>query len=161
MADGTATVNKKAVKQVSDAERQRDALELRKAGNTYQSIADELGYKHASGAHQAVMAGLRKVIQEPAEELLKLELERLDVMLASLWPFVLKGSPRHVEIALKVMDRRATYLGMDAPTLIEEHRTVTIKVMAEQIANETGLDADELIAEAERIVATAHERAGT
>src|SRR5690606_7172749 len=70
-------VSKAAVKSVTDAERQRDALDLRKQGYTFQEIADRIGYRHASGAHQAVMAGLRKTIQEPADELRRLELERL------------------------------------------------------------------------------------
>jgi hypothetical protein len=146
-------VRKAAVKAVTDAERQRDAIELRKAGHTFQEIADRLGYRHASGAHQAVMAGLRKIVQEPADELRRMELERLDVMLKSAWPFILKGSPRHIEVGLKVMDRRAALLGLDAPKQVEDHRTVTIAILAERLASETGLDTGEIVAEAERIIA--------
>jgi hypothetical protein len=142
-------------KQISAAERQLRAVELRKQGYGFQEIADQLDYAGPSGAHKAVMAALRKTIQEPSDELRKLECERLDVMLKSLWPFVLKGSPRHVEQALRVMDRRAAYLGLDAPKQVEDHRTVTVRIMAEQIGKELGLDADELIAEAERIVLAA------
>lgn len=137
------------------AERQAEALSLRKQGHTFQEIADRLGYAGHQGAYKAVMSALRKTIQEPADELRRLELERLDVMLKSLWPFVLKGSPRHVEMALKVMDRRAAYLGLDAPKQVEDHRTVTVQIMADYLAETTGLDKDEIVAEAQRIVAEA------
>ena len=140
---------------LSPVEKQAECLALRKQGYTYEEIADKLGYANASGPWKAIDRALRKLIQEPAEELRKLELERLDVMLKSLWPFILKGSPRHVEIGLKVMDRRAALVGLDAPKQVEDHRTVTLTVMAEQWAEQSGLDASEIIAEANRIVAAA------
>jgi len=144
-------------KALNAAEKQAQALELRKAGMTFQDIADKLGYADHKGAHKAVMTALRKTIQEPADELRKLELERLDVMLKSLWPFVLKGSPRHVEQALKVMDRRASYLGLDAPKQVEDHRTVTLHVMAERLADDLGMTPGEVLAEAEAILAGVQE----
>lgn len=139
----------------SAAEKQAACLNLRKQGYSFDEIAEQLGYANASGPWKAVEKALRKLIQEPAEELRRLELERLDVMLKSLWPFILKGSPRHIEIGLKVMDRRAALIGLDAPKQVEDHRTVTVRIMAEKIASETGLNADEVLAEAQRIVAEA------
>ena len=139
--------------QPSAVEKQAEALALRKAGHTFEDIAERVGYASKSGAFKAVMSALRKTIQEPADELRRLELERLDVMLKSLWPFILKGSPRHVEIGLKVMDRRAALLGLDAPKQVEDHRTVTIAIMAEHLASESGLNKDEILAEANRILA--------
>ena len=141
--------------QVSHAEKQAAALILRKSGHTFEEIAEQLDYASKSGAFKAVMSALKKTIQEPADELRALELERLDVMLKSVWPFILKGSPRHVEMGLKVMDRRAALLGLDAPKQVEDHRTVTIAIMAEHLAQETGLNKDEILAEAQRIVAEA------
>ena len=141
--------------QLSAIDKQAEALALRKSGHTFEEIAERVGYASKSGAFKAVMSALRKTIQEPADELRQLELERLDVMLKSLWPFILKGSPRHVEIGLKVMDRRAALLGLDAPKQVEDHRTVTIAIMAEHLAQETGLNKDEILAEAQRIVAEA------
>lgn len=150
------SISKGSINQrISATEKQRAALELRKEGHTFESIANELGYANPSGASKAVYAALKKTIQEPADELRKLELERLDVMLRSLWPKVLQGSPRHVEIALKVMDRRTAYLGLDAPKQVEDHRMVTIQILAEQLAEQSGFDTQEVIAEAERIIAQA------
>src|ERR1700722_4049700 len=59
-------------------QRQRQALELRKAGETYRQIADALGYKSKCGAYKAVDGALREVTREPAEAVRELELQRLD-----------------------------------------------------------------------------------
>lgn len=144
-------------------ERQARAVELRKSGHTFQQIADELGYAGHQGAYKAVMAALKKTLQEPTDELRSLELERLDTMLRSLWPAIIAANaytPRTVEVALKVMDRRAALLGLDAPKQVEDHRTVTITVMAQQLAEQTGLNEQDIIAEAEAIVAKAVEVSG-
>jgi len=118
-------------------ERQRRALELRISGATYVEIADALGYGGPSSAHKAVKTALRKTLQEPADDLREIEVARMDVMLQSLWPKVLAGSARSVEVAIKVLERRAKLLGLDAP----------LKFSVEQIIAETaerhGLTADE------------------
>lgn len=83
-------------------------------------------------------------------------------MLNALWPAIMRQdayTPRTVEVALKVMDRRAALLGLDAPKQVEDHRTVTVTIMAQQLAAETGLDEREILAEAQAIVAKASEAA--
>lgn len=102
--------------QLSAVERQRKALELRKQGKTYAVIAVELGYRNTSGAHTAVKSALHKTLSEPAEELRLLEAERLDMLLAAVWPSATNGEPKAVENALRIMERRAKLLGLDAPT---------------------------------------------
>ena len=100
---------------VQTRERQARALELRKAGLTYQQIADTLDYGSISAAEKAIKSGLKTLIREPAEELRALELERLDKMLASHWKAVLNGHVRSTEVVLRIMERRAALLGLDAP----------------------------------------------
>ena len=149
---------KTSERRLSAAEKQVEAVSLRKAGHTIDEIAARVGYSGKSGAYKAVMSALRKTLQEPADELRTLEVERLDAMLNALWPTIIaqgRGTPRAVEAALKVMDRRAALLGLDAPKVVEDHRTVQIEIMAEKLAAESGLDKNEIIAEAERIVAQA------
>ncbi len=102
-------------KELDALERQRQALELRKAGVPYAKIAEALGYAHASGAHKAVASALKKTLQEPADDLRKLELERLDAMLFAIWPSVTKGIQPAIDRALRIMERRAKLLGLDAP----------------------------------------------
>ncbi|MCP6652171.1 hypothetical protein NL518_29175, partial [Klebsiella pneumoniae] len=65
-------------RRITAAQKQRRALELRAAGKTFPQIAEELGYRSVSSAYGAVMRGLERTLQEPAEELRRLEAERLD-----------------------------------------------------------------------------------
>jgi hypothetical protein len=67
------TVTKGAVNRISVADRQRQALELRRAGATLQQIADRLGFAHPSGAANAIASGLKKTLQAPADELRALD----------------------------------------------------------------------------------------
>lgn len=97
-------------------ERERDALELRKGGMTFERIADQLGYADRSGAWRAVNTALSATLQEPADELRRMEAERLNDLLLAMWPKALSGSTWHVDRCLSIMDRRAKLLGLDAPT---------------------------------------------
>ena len=115
--------------------RYMQALELRRAGATYSQIADTLGYATAAGAQKAVEAGIREVLQEPAQGVLELELSRLDAMLTTLWPKMRQGDMAATDRILRIMDRRARYLGLDAPerheigvhgTVDHEHHHVVI-----------------------------------
>ena len=101
---------------VASHERKLRALELRKAAVPYQQIADELGYRSASGAFNAVKAALKATLREPAEELRELELARLDAMLLPLWRRIQRGDEKAIDRALRIMERRARLLGLDAPT---------------------------------------------
>ena len=103
-------------RQVDALQRQKQALELRCAGRSYRDIAEALGYRGPSGAHSAVMSALKRTLQEPADELRKLEVARLDRMLWALWKQVIKGDGGAIDRVLRIMERRAKLLGIDAPT---------------------------------------------
>jgi len=102
-------------KRIVAAERQARALGLRKAGHGSATIARALGYASASGAHKAVDTALRALVAEPAAELRALELARLDELLAGLWAEARRGNVAKVDRVLKIMQRRADLLGLDAP----------------------------------------------
>lgn len=140
---------------VNAVERQRQALELRKAGADYRAIAEKLGYKSPSGAHNAVKNALKTIIKEPAEAVRDLELARLDAMLLAIWPKVRQGNEYAIDRALKIMDRRSAYLGIDAPKESKSTVVHELDAVAKRIAADLGLDAADVIAEAERIVASA------
>ena len=74
-------------------ERQRQALELRLSGLTFQGIADALGYKSKHGSFRAVETALAEITREPAESLRTMELQRLDGMFAGFWPKAQQGDP--------------------------------------------------------------------
>lgn len=101
-------------KGLSTAVKQKRALELRAKGMGFDAIASELGYRGPSGAYQAVIAGLKKTLQEPADELRKLEGERLDKLLNGLWAKAEDGHLWAVDRALNIMERRAKLYGLDS-----------------------------------------------
>jgi len=98
-------------------EREVKALELRKAGASYKQIAEKLGYADPKGAWSAVMRALDRLVpKEDAEKVRKLELSRLDTIALRLWKRIVEeGDIQAVNAYLRVMERRARYLGLDAP----------------------------------------------
>ncbi len=97
------------------AEQQRKALELRKAGANHDQIAQQLKVANRSVAWKLVQDAIHEIIREPAEEVLQLELARLDAMLLGVWTKAKGGDSHAIDRALRIMDRRAAYLGLDAP----------------------------------------------
>ena len=98
--------------------REDAALKLRLKGYTYARIASELGISEA-GAYAAVKRALNRLnenINEEAKNVRRLELERLDMMLANLWPKVEAGRESAIDRVLRIMERRSKLLGLDAPT---------------------------------------------
>ncbi len=106
---------RKPDRRVAMAAKQRKALELRKSGATFEEIARQLRYANGGGAYKAVSHALAATLQEPAEELRRLELERCDCMQMALWPKVSDGDPEAVRACLRIMVRRSALLGLDAP----------------------------------------------
>jgi hypothetical protein len=99
-------------------ERRRQALDLRKRGLTYPQIAKAMSVSLGT-AHKLVQTAISDIPKELAEDVRLLELERLDRMLAGMWPKAIAGDPKAVAAAVKIMDRRAKYLGIDAPIKAE------------------------------------------
>ena len=110
--------SKTSIRRLQAVERSKQALELRKGGASFPEIARALGYAAPAGAYQAVMSALRKVLKEPAEEVRTLEVARLDAMLLALWAQVKQGNQGAIDKALKVEERRAKLLGLDAPNKV-------------------------------------------
>lgn len=126
--------------EVKAYERQKEALSLRLVGLSYDAIAERLGFANRSGAFRAVQAALKKTLQEPADELRTLELERLDSMLLPMMAQAKKGNQGAVDRVLRIMERRAKLLGLDAPTK-QEIRVpdgVETRVIFEEKANWRG-----------------------
>lgn len=108
-------------KKISAVEKERQCLELRKAGATFEQIAKEVGYKFPSGAEKAIRRALKKTIQQPADDLRKLMILRLDRMLLAIWPSIQTGDTKAILAALKIEERRARLLGLDSPSRVEVH----------------------------------------
>lgn len=106
---------KRDAREAEDAERTRQALELRKAGASLEQIAEKLKFAHRSNARRAIQAAIKDIYEEPAKEVLSLELARLDAMLLGLYQKAKSGDVAAVDRVLRIMDRRAQYLGLDSP----------------------------------------------
>ena len=109
----------------------QQAIKLRMAGATITQIATQLGYANESGAYKAIMRELEQTAQdmgESTEAVRQLELKRLDQMQFPLWNQVLAGDQGAITTALRIQERRASLMGLDAPKQIEAR--VRIDVMS-------------------------------
>lgn len=115
------------------------ALELRKAGTTYRKIGEVMDCS-GSTAFEYVQDALKEMQKEPAKAVRELELERLDQMLRAIWPDVLKGNRLAIDRALQIQDRRARYLGLDAPQrrIVEVISQDKIAEAIEELEREVG-----------------------
>lgn len=105
-------------KQTQVAGRRRAAVQLRIAGKSWAAIAQALGYDSKASAYTDVRRALEKAVTKlaiPLEAHRQLELDRLDAMQNALWPKVLDADTKSIDTALRLMDRRARLLGLDAP----------------------------------------------
>ena len=99
------------------------------AGATLNDIAKQLGFKSEAGAYKRVMRELEATAQaqgEGTEAVRQLELKRLEQMLFPLWPAVLSGDTTATTTALRIQERRASLLGLDAPKQIEARVRVDV-----------------------------------
>jgi len=129
---------------IKTMERDAQAVDLRRNHLSYRQIAQQMGFKTAQGAYLAVQRGLADMHREPADEVRQLEIERLDAIARG---FQRTFATRHYVVApggkvarnpdtgellidpmpnmqaglalLRVQERRAKYLGLDAPIKIE------------------------------------------
>lgn len=103
-------------------------------GKTQEAIAEEYGI-----SQQHVSEIIRKVRESLPEadalELRRADLERLDVMLPNNMLMAIAGDKDAVNSVLKIMERRAKLLGLDAPTKQEVQGGLMYKVI--------GLDLDD------------------
>jgi hypothetical protein len=126
---------------IEDRDRDAKAVELRRRHLNYPQIAAQMGYKDPSGAYHAVQRGLQDATSDASEEVKRLELDRLDDIARGFQrvfatrhyaislgsgkvvldpstgqPLVDDGPVIQAGLALiRVMERRAKYLGLDAP----------------------------------------------
>lgn len=110
-------------------QKQRQALELRKAGASYHDIAQAVGYKDQSGARKAVIRAFGEVIQEPVTELRNMQVERLNHMLMTLWPKVQQGDESAIRTSLAVMDKMDRLQGTEAAQTMDVNVTSKAAVL--------------------------------
>jgi DNA-binding CsgD family transcriptional regulator len=106
---------------ITAQDREIAALELRRAGKTYRAIGAALGITEP-GAHACVKRALARgaaELREAAAEAIELDLERLDALLAGFWDRAEAGDEDAADRVLKILERRAKLLGLDAAARTE------------------------------------------
>lgn len=150
------------VKSSGSAERAAEAAKLRSTGMSWDDVALALGFADASGAYRAAQEAMR-AIAEPARELRAMELARLDFALRMAWQVMVTehitvsqgrvvlhpetGLPLRdhgpvlaaIDRVIKIGERRARLLGLDAPTKIEAITVDQIEHAITQLAEELGV----------------------
>ncbi|MFJ1698176.1 hypothetical protein ACIOHC_24175 [Streptomyces sp. NPDC088252] len=150
------------VRTLSTAERDAAAADLRSKGWTYPRIAEHLGYNHRADAYNAVQRVLKETVREAGEELRTLELERLDALYVAASEVLerehvtvsngrvvdLHGAPipddgpvlAAIDRLLKIQERRARLLGLDAPVKrdisLTDERAAAIEALVEELGEQ-------------------------
>lgn len=150
----------KLVQTIESIETDAKACRLRSKGYTYQQIADELGESGAPAVYRRVQRAISRVIQEPAEEVRTFELDRLDRMWREVEAileaehivvqhgkvvYTNTGEPlpdhdskmRAVASLLKIQERRAKLLGLDAATKTQVSGGVKYEIVGVDISKLT------------------------
>ena len=100
-------------------DRELAVVELRREGKTWQQIAEVVNYATAMGAWKAYQRACQRTLQEPTDEARRIELDRLDALQRTYWEPAVEGNLRAADFVLRVIDRRARILGIDAPQKIQ------------------------------------------
>lgn len=110
--------------QVAEAQdRQRKAMELRMAGASYPDIAKVLKFHDTPHAFRAVAAAFDRPSDDGGmsvrEEYRNLSIARCERLLRGCWSAAVSGTDSNATAnALRIMEREARLLGLDAPTRI-------------------------------------------
>ena len=129
--------SKYSPRRIEAVDKQRQAVELRMAGRTWQEIADALGYADHSGAVRAVQDSLQKTRGVPSAEFRELTLERLTKILQVQWPSMLRGEVPAAKLCLQTIGDMRQLMGVDMPSKVEhsgpdgnpiQHEVVTLDI---------------------------------
>jgi hypothetical protein len=103
---------------------------LRIAGATYRQIGKQLtvSEKTAYLDVQAELGRLDAIAKEKAERLRDLEARRLDHWTVALAAGIRSGDPRAIGAAVRLSERRARLLGLDAPLKITGEASAPLPV---------------------------------
>ena len=96
-------------------------LQLRAQGYTYRQIAAQLGYRDHSAVIQIIQREIVRLPRVEAREVRRIDCEQLDEMAAAFLPKAINEQNENAAaIVLKVMERKAKLLGLDAPSKVAQ-----------------------------------------
>ncbi len=89
------------------------AIRLVTEGKTYQQVADVLGYSNRGTVHRLVRTALERETVDSVGELRRLEGDRLDALLRSIWDQAMTGDLAAVRTAAGIVMARVKLFGLD------------------------------------------------
>ena len=93
-------------------ERMAKALQLKEQGATFDQIGRTLGISTTRAYHD-VQDALKEITREPAENVLKVELRRIDKLWQVAYQKAMKGDLKSMDRAISLIDRRIKLHGLD------------------------------------------------
>lgn len=106
------------------------AHQLRLAGATWSEIAEALGYSTGGSAHTSVKQALSSVAtRQTRQEMLDLELERLDMLMLVHWRAARSGDQKATDTVLKIMTLRQKLVGLGESTGYEDEKSDSATIL--------------------------------
>lgn len=139
-------------------EKRAQALQLKLAGATNEQIVEAGIYANRGTVSREIKKALADITHDAAADVLKLELSRLDTALMGIWGAVRSGDVFAIDRMLKIMDRRARYLGLDQPVEsdnVSEVREAMVGFLASVTQQAQAYDDDDAAADAAEAKANA------
>lgn len=106
---------RKRLTKVQIEERRNKALQMRTMRASFQAIADKHYYGDKANAYRDIMRALKDIRQESADDVRAIELESIDQLERAFWGKALQGDAEAFDRVMRAKERRARYLGLDAP----------------------------------------------
>jgi len=122
------------------AHKRAEVVRLVQAGLSFEVIAEQVGYADRTTAYKAWRDACKETVRVPTQEVVNLELERLDALQAGLWDKAVAGDFQAVDRALAILTRRSRLLGLDVPVTQRVDLTVSdaqdaeLRRLAEELA---------------------------
>lgn len=104
-------------------DKDRTVMDLRRTGMSFTRIAELTGYADHSGAIQSYERSMKLILKEPTEAVRDLALARLDELLTVAYSKAMAGDLQALQVSLKILERQARLLGLDAPTKVQQEVT--------------------------------------
>jgi len=108
-------------RQTAAREREQMAFDLRKSGASYAAIGSRLGIS-PQAAYKCVSRVLKRIVadtKDNVEAVRQIEVERIDRLTMAIWQGATSGNLGAIDRVLKLSERRAKLLGLDAPQTID------------------------------------------
>jgi hypothetical protein len=117
-------MNRKKAPSPAVLDKEIKIIELRRAGVTWEKIAQEVGFRNASGAYKMYQRAAERMVRPHLEEYRDMQLDRLERMHMAVWPRAKDGDLRAIDTALRIADREANLLNLNAPIKVQAEVTV-------------------------------------